>query len=88
MGSENRHPVRRDRTVGHEVVAHSCSGVHFREYAAAQVVVDALTHHPAEPVEKRDVTLEERLGRHVEGEVRRLRARVERRACSDSDLGR
>ena len=35
MGSENGHLVRRGRAVCREVVAHGCSGVHFRERAAA-----------------------------------------------------
>jgi hypothetical protein len=35
VGFENRHPVRRERTVRPEVVAHGCSDVHLRERAAA-----------------------------------------------------
>ncbi len=35
VGSENRHPVRREWTVRLEIAARSCSGVHFRERAAA-----------------------------------------------------
>jgi hypothetical protein len=46
----------------------------------AQVVVDALARDPAEPVEDPHVALQKRLERHVEAEVRRLRARVGQRA--------
>jgi hypothetical protein len=35
VGSENRHRIRRERTVRHEVIARGCSGVHFHERAAA-----------------------------------------------------
>jgi hypothetical protein len=35
VGSENRHPVCRERTVRYDVVAHGCSGVHFLAHAPA-----------------------------------------------------
>ena len=42
----------------------------------AQVVVDALARHAAQPLERAYVPLQERLERHLEAEERRLRARV------------
>ena len=45
----------------------------------AQVVIDALADHAAQPVEDPDVALQEALGRQIEAEVRRLRARVGQR---------
>ena len=45
----------------------------------AQVVIDALANHPAQPVKDPDVTLEKALSRQVEAEVRRLRPRIGQR---------
>jgi hypothetical protein len=46
----------------------------------AQVVVDTLARDTREPIEDAHVALEKRLGRHVEGEARRLGARIGQRA--------
>jgi hypothetical protein len=46
----------------------------------AQVVVDALARHTAQPPEGAHMPLEKRLGRHLEAEERRLRTRVGQRA--------
>ena len=48
-------------------------------HGRAQIVVDALARHPAQPVEGAGVALKERLEPQVEAEERRLRARERQR---------